>query len=308
MFSRLTSRPVLEGFRPCGMTDRDFFTRQLELFEKEKQVEKADITYEERKQVSESLQRNIEELQKNIEKKRELIFDQFVQHQKDDEELQAAEREAEQQLQETTVAMETLRAELDQLHGRRQQLQRQVKRCSRFKDFLEQALPMTKFQDVDELTGCFENLLHFQDQLYQKESRAQEQLIQKRRKLLKMEEDHELFCLQRNNQVFQLQGELEEASADTQIWEKQWNHVQETAARKMLELGQIKLATLNLYEQVGGVVDVDGPYFHKTEEQLEEIKINIQKKNSFLKEYKSSLKMQMTKKKILDSGLMGAEQ
>ncbi|XP_061587388.1 coiled-coil domain-containing protein 42 like-2-like [Cololabis saira] len=285
---------ISRGLWPVGMTDENFFTRQLELSQKEKQLEEADITYEERKQELESLQRNFEELMKKMEKKRRLRHQQSVQ--KEDEELQVAEREADRKLQESTVAMETVRAELEQLRGRSQQLQQQVKGCSRFNDFLEQTLPMTQFQDVDELTGRLEKMLHIRDELYQKESGAQEQLIQARRKLRKMEEDHELFCLQMNHQVFHLQGELEEASKETQIWERQWNHIQDTAARKMLEAGQIKLATLNLYDQVGGVVDINGPYFHKTEEQLEQIKISIQKKNAFLKEYKSSLQTPMVKK------------
>lgn len=53
--------------------------------------------------------------------------------------------------------------------------------------------------------------------------------------------------------------------------ERQWNQIQETAAKKTLELGQITYATLNLFEMAGGVIGVSGLHIHDTEKQLEAV-------------------------------------
>lgn len=54
--------------------------------------------------------------------------------------------------------------------------------------------------------------------------------------------------------------------------ERKWNYVQETAAKKTLLLGQIKMATLNLYELTGGEVEgEEGVDMNDTETQLDKV-------------------------------------
>lgn len=63
-----------------------------------------------------------------------------------------------------------------------------------------------------------ENLLHIRDQLFQKESEAQEQADQLRKELLTLEDQHGLLLLQKNNELSQLQTELERTRSEAEIW------------------------------------------------------------------------------------------
>ena len=51
-----------------------------------------------------------------------------------------------------------------------------------------------------------------------------------------------------NNQLAQLQTRLDKAQSNAVKWESKWTHIQNTAAKKTLLLGRIKIAIHNLYQ------------------------------------------------------------
>ena len=56
------------------------------------------------------------------------------------------------------------------------------------------------------------------------------------------------------------------------IQDSKWNHIQTTAAKETLLLGQIKVVTLNLYHMTGGQADQEeGVAIDNTEAQLDKV-------------------------------------
>lgn len=71
---------------------------------------------------------------------------------------------------------------------------------------------------------------------------------QERTRLLRFTEEKNNQILHYNNQLAQLQTKLDKAQSNAVKWESKWTHIQNTAAKKTLLLGRIKIATHNLYQ------------------------------------------------------------
>ncbi|XP_070821234.1 coiled-coil domain-containing protein 42 homolog [Chaetodon trifascialis] len=240
----------------------------------------------EREKVLESLRHCRDELHQKVKEIKEFRagFDAFL---KDDDANQAAEKERVRR-EGLQKEAERLKEEHAELMERKQELQHRVQRHAVYLDFMERVVKLTQFEDVQPLTGHLESLLHFREQLYQKESEAQEQLDQQRKALLTLEDQHHLLRLHRNNQLSQLQTELQEMFSEALTWEGTWNHIQETAAKKTLVLGQIKMATLNLYEMTeDGVEGEEGVDMNDTEKQLDKVKMFIQDHDNIVKAHRT---------------------
>ncbi|KAK7895792.1 hypothetical protein WMY93_021117 [Mugilogobius chulae] len=166
-----------------------------------------------------------------------------------------------------------LAEELVHLQQKKSALELQVHNLSVFHDFLEQLVKLSKFNEVQEQANHFESLLHFKDQLSQRDDGDQDRINKLRTELVTLEDHSRLMMVHRRNQLSHLQTELEKTCSEAFLWEQKWNRIQETAAKKTLLLGKIKMATLNLYEMTGSPLDKGGNIIEEndTDAQLEKI-------------------------------------
>ncbi|XP_006780467.1 coiled-coil domain-containing protein 42 homolog [Neolamprologus brichardi] len=285
MFSQLTPEESASRMWTAAGRDSSYVLVELQVLQREQEELKA--KYEESKQVLESLQQREEELHKKIKEIQDLhlSFDMYHKDEEANRAIEKAEQERQRVLQKE-AEIERLKEQFAKLTEEKQELEHQLKRHSVYRDLMEQLLKITKFKDVAALTDHLESLLHFRCQLSERESKAQEQADEQRKALLTLEQQHNLLLLQRNNQLSQLQTKLEKTHSEGLIWEKKWNNIQETAARKTLKLGQIKMSILNLYEMTGGQGGgEEGVDVNDTEKQLEQVKQFFEDQTDIVQQY-----------------------
>ncbi|XP_076839898.1 coiled-coil domain-containing protein 42-like isoform X2 [Brachyhypopomus gauderio] len=133
---------------------------------------------------------------------------------------------------------------LEELRVRREVLE---EKKVQMKEHLHNTL---KFQDVSEVMSRYETLCEMREVLVRTTEQNQDRVEQLRGQLARVITEGGDKVVQYNNHLAQLQRELDEVHANRMIWESRWAHIQNTAAKKTLLLGTIKMATLNLYQLV----------------------------------------------------------
>ncbi|XP_034072257.1 coiled-coil domain-containing protein 42-like [Gymnodraco acuticeps] len=143
-----------------------------------------------------------------------------------------------------------------------------------------------------------ENLLRIRESLLQQDLKKREKYDELRRTLQSNQEQHRLMRLQKNYELSQMEVEHEKARSEVLEWERKWNQIQETASKKTLLLGQIKMATLNLYEMTCQDEKADeAADINDTEKQLDQVKTFIQDSDDMVKQYQTSSQRQDGKKR-----------
>ncbi|XP_033845901.1 coiled-coil domain-containing protein 42 homolog [Periophthalmus magnuspinnatus] len=247
-----------------------FFEMKNMCQDEEKLTSKCD----ERKKTLESIKSRKEVIHREMAhlKKQHLSHNVFLKSKDTEQMLKKAEcKMKEVQLMETV--RQTLAQELVQLQQKKSELELQVQSHSVFHDFLEQVVKLSKFKEVWEQVDHFESLLHCRDQLSQRDNNDQDRINKLRSELVTLQDQSHLMMVHRRNQLSHLQTELEKTRSEAFKWEQKWNHIEETAAKKTLLLGKIKMAILNLYEMTGSPLDNGGNGVDEndTNTQLEKI-------------------------------------
>ncbi|KAM8917545.1 LOW QUALITY PROTEIN: cilia- and flagella-associated protein 73-like [Spinachia spinachia] len=186
-----------------------------------------------------------------------------------------------------------LEAELERLKlvyteeiEKKAELERLIQKRFVCKHFMQQAIGLTKFDNVKELTDHVENLLYVRDLFQKKEGKASEQVDRLRTSLVTLKSNRRLPRLEKNSRLTQLYRDIEKMRAETLHWESKWNYIQETTARKTLMLGRIKMATLNLYEMTIDSVEEDKDGVRNdTKTQLDKIVAFIKDHDDILEKY-----------------------
>ncbi|XP_038229434.1 cilia- and flagella-associated protein 73 [Dermochelys coriacea] len=234
----------------------DYLTPATRLLEKRRElaeVEQALLTQKEEFQMKmESLQQRRKELQHKEGQLKEAIFkfDKFLKDNdsKRSRALHKVSEQREQVVQKVVEAMQ-LRQEITRLLVERDRLQRHLEAHAIFRSYLQGVLEKTEqFQEIQALIDRFRTLTATNVALVQQDLGNREAMAEKRTQLQQYLEQSNNEIMQLNNQLAVLQAQREEARAKVHQWESKWTEIQNTATKKTLQLGQIKMATLNLFQ------------------------------------------------------------
>lgn len=255
----------------------------------EKRREEKDLNSELKQLLGElkSLDTSVEELQKEFKDAQEfdLSFERFLEEEHANELVETVERET-QELVDLEEENERLKTEMAELKKQNKQLELEVQEYTVYYEFLEKVLKSTPFKDVESLAAYLERLQDFNEKMSREQSETQERLKQMKEALGKIQDDHEVTMLDCKNRLSQLKTEHNEVDADIQELENKWNLMRKTTARKTLELGQMKIAILNLYEMTGSKLDTEeGIGINDTEEQLDAVQAFMEDTEDILKSY-----------------------
>ncbi|XP_013907623.1 PREDICTED: coiled-coil domain-containing protein 42B [Thamnophis sirtalis] len=148
---------------------------------------------------------------------------------------------------------------------------------------------MEQFEEISELIGRFQTLMATQANLVQREQAAREAVEEERRCLQEYLDESSNKILLQNNWVAELQGQLEQTRAKVLELESNWICIQNTAAGKTLELGQIKLAILNLFQMVAKhrKLRMNVPQ-EDTEAQLDEVQLCVEDLTAILADFRKA--------------------
>ncbi|MBZ3888382.1 Coiled-coil domain-containing protein 42A [Sciurus carolinensis] len=187
-----------------------------------------------------------EQLKAHIQK-----FEQFIQEndQKRIRALKKANKERElkrQRLRELAKAKQEMAA----LRLEHQRLSVKLQNYSIFNKYLEKVVENSEFEEIHEVIARYKTLVSMHHDLMQSAQESQEKIERAKARLARYMEEKDDEILQHNNELARLQMRFDRARSDVIIWESRWAHIQNTAAKKTLLLGTIKMATLNLFQIV----------------------------------------------------------
>ncbi|XP_058850820.1 coiled-coil domain-containing protein 42 homolog [Acipenser ruthenus] len=291
-------RTVYEDKLLVKMPEREdeYLTPATQLLEKRREmseVEQALAAQKEEFQMKmESLQQRREELERKEEQLKEslLKFNKFLKE-NDLKRSRAVKKacDAREMARQKDRDMERLGEEIAVLEAKKERLQRKVEKNAIFWKYLEKVSKKSeKLQEIREMIGRFDTLISTREQLLRKASDNQEKLESQRLELHHFTEDKSTQVLYYNNELAVLQGCLDQACSKAVKWESKWNHIQNTAAKKTLLLGQIKMASLNLLQLVNkqaGEQEAEIP-IEDTDGQLDRIQMFILDQTDILRDLK----------------------
>jgi len=267
-------------------------TRLLEKRREMAEVEQALTAQKEEFQMKmESLQQRREELErKEYQLKESLLrFDKFLKE-NDSKRARALKKAADERDASSfkDKEIEKLIEETDILVQKKNKMQKKLERYSKFQKYLDKVLEVAEeFHEIREITARYDTLIATHNDLLANENRNQDAIEQEKARLNRFIEDKNNEVLNYNNQLAQLQTELEKTQSKAVKWESTWTHIQNTAAKKTLLLGRIKMATHNLFMLVNKHTRQTQP-IESTTEQLNKIQTFIQDLTQITNEIKRS--------------------
>ncbi|KAL2091119.1 hypothetical protein ACEWY4_013382 [Coilia grayii] len=183
-----------------------------------------------------------------------LKFDQFLQENevKRVRAMKKAEREREL-VRQKVLELGALQEELHALTQERDRLAREADRNQIYPDYLLRVVRLCKqFDEPRQVMSRFATLVQTREDLLRSAKEGEASVNTALAQLAQYIEQGGDKIIHYSNQLALLQTELDTATSQAMLWESRWVHISNTAAKKTLLLGTIKMATLNLYMSLSG--------------------------------------------------------
>ncbi|XP_072860788.1 coiled-coil domain-containing protein 42 isoform X2 [Chlorocebus sabaeus] len=222
-------------------------------------------------------------------------FEQFIQEndQKRIRAMKKANKERElkrQHMQELSKGKQEMVA----LRLEHQRLSAKLQDYSIFNKYLEKVVENSEFEEIHEVIARYKTLVSMHHDLMQSAQEGQEKIERAKARLARYMEEKDDEILQQNNELARLQMRFDHARSNVIIWESRWAHIQNTAAKKTLLLGTIKMATLNLFQIVSKQLkEVTEVALEDTHKQLDMIQQFIQDLSDIWAEVKKKEQQQV---------------
>ncbi|KAJ8042691.1 Coiled-coil domain-containing protein 42-like [Holothuria leucospilota] len=255
-------------------------TRLLEKRREMSEVEQALAAQKEEFQMkTESLQQRREELERKEFQLKESLqkFDKFLKE-NDSKRARAVKKAHDETDLRKTKDKEISRLESDirELETKKSKLMKRLDKHRIYHRYLEKTLEVAEeFQEIREIIARYETLVATHQDLVDKANRTQDAVDSEKSRLVKFTEDKNNEILNFNNQLAMLQTRLDKAQSEAVKWESVWTHIKNTAAKKTLLLGRIKMASHNLFQLVNRHLKQSSSATDNTVEQLTKIQMFI---------------------------------
>jgi len=264
----------------------DYLTPATRLLEKRREmieVEQALSAQKEEFQMKmESLQQRREELERKEHQLKEslLKFDKFLKE-NDSKRARAVkkshdERELRKGKEKDIIR---LKSEIEELVTERDRYQKKLEKNSIFQRYMERVQESTdEFSEIRDIIGRYDTLVATHLDLLERDQINQDAIENEKARLVRFTEEKNNEILNCNNYLAELQTRLDQAQSKAVKWESKWAHIQNTAAKKTLLLGRIKIASHNLFQLVNKHLKQQGPAVNTddTSSQLDKIQVFIQ--------------------------------
>lgn len=230
-------------------------TRLLEKRHEMQEIETAlTIQKDEFQQKMESLAQRRQELhRKEYQLKHSLLrFDKFLKE-NDSKRARAEDKTSNERLikEEKIQEIKRLRAEHENLKLEKETQKNTLEKTKIFQSFLDKALDLTEeFSEIYEFIARYDTLTQTNRDLVLRQQQNLEEIEVHKGLLVKFTEDKQHEILRYNNVMASLHRELDDKQQLTRGIEAKWNDILNTTAKKTLLLGQIKMATHNLFTLV----------------------------------------------------------
>lgn len=209
---------------------------------------------EEFRQRMEALRQRRSELERKEAQLQESLvkFDRFLKE--NDARRERAERKRKEEEGLTVVRdreLDELQGELSQLTARRVQNKVLLSRYDKYEAYLKKVIDhASEYNEIEDIVARHSALTTTNDDLRHREAATHNAMDSLKRETAAFKEEHRVHMLNCNNRLAALLAKREEAETSALHWENRFGEVQSTATTRTLLLGQIKMATANLFALV----------------------------------------------------------